>query len=253
MTLHRNVNIVLIALLAAALAACGSPAATPSSSAPATIVATSAAPAPRSVNTPVPTQSAATATVEPTTAPAQPAPAADPHTAVANAMQAMLKAPPYHTETTITSDSGTTQISGDMILPDQMHVITQRSGKTTEMIVAGGKAYLKLNDKWTVSPLNVSDLMSSIMEGFSQNTTISNVQFVKPDTVDGEPTLVYQFDSQYAAQGIQVTAATTLWLSANTGLPVKLESDGEVSGVKSHTVQTIKYDPTITIQAPPVQ
>ena len=93
---------------------------------------------------------AAAATVMPTNAPAQPAPAADPHTAVANAMQALLKAPPYHRRRPSPATATTTQISGDMILPDQLHVTTQRSGKATKIIVAGGKAYLKLNDTWTV-------------------------------------------------------------------------------------------------------
>jgi hypothetical protein len=61
---------------------------------------------------------------------------------------------------------------------------------------------------------------------------------------------VYTFDSLYAAEGLTVESATTVWIDTITVLPVKFEIESTAAGVRSHTEQLIQYDPNIKIEAP---
>ena len=47
-----------------------------------------------------------------------------------------------------------------------------------------------------------------------------------------------------------ITATVKLWVSQDGGLPVRLESNGALQGIATHTVQSIEYDKGITITAP---
>ena len=176
--------------------------------------------------------------------------AADPETTITNMMNAFSTAPSYHTTTTITANDRTTTMNADVILPDRFDITTERNGKTAEMLIVGAKSYTKVKDQWVDSPFDIGSMTASFANGLIKDTKISNVKFVKSDNVNGQPANVYTFDSLYAAEGLTVESATTVWIDTITVLPVKFEIESTAAGVRSHTEQLIQYDPNIKIEAP---
>lgn len=174
----------------------------------------------------------------------------DPQTTVTNVLGDFAKAPPYHVTMTVTTDTSTLNMNADVILPDRFHITSEHQGNTTEMLIVGDKSYNKVNGQWVESPFDIADLTSSFTSAIGKDTTISNVQFVKTDTVNGVSANEYTFDSHYDSQGLIVDASTTMWVGTSNGLPLKLEVDSTANDIKSHTEETIEYDPSITIEAP---
>jgi hypothetical protein len=174
----------------------------------------------------------------------------DPQTTVTNILSDFTKAPPYHVTMTVTTDTSTLNMSADVILPDRFHITTERQGTTSEMLIVGDKSYNKVNGQWVASSLDIGSLTASFADGLSKDTTISNVKFVKSDTINGQPTSVYTFDSHYAVEGLTIDSSTTMWIDTSNGLPVKMQIDSNAAGIQSHTEQSIEYDPSIIIEAP---
>lgn len=174
----------------------------------------------------------------------------DPQTTVTNVLGDFTKAPPYHVTMTVTTSNSTLKMNADVILPDRYHITTDHSGKTSEMLIVGNKSYNKVNGQWVDSPFDIADLTASFTSAIGKDTTISNVQLMKTDTVNGKSANVYTFDSHYATQGLTIDASTTMWVGTDNGLPLKLEVDSTAAGIQSHTEEIIEYDPSITIEAP---
>ena len=65
----------------------------------------------------------------------------------------------------------------------------------------------------------------------------------------GENLLAVVIDDA-AAIAIAVKSDAKVWIDSASGRIVKSESEGEAMGIKSKTVQTIEYDPSIKIEAP---
>jgi len=250
--------LVALFVLTLLLAACGgSPAAPTSAPAPTTAPAAPAATsAPAATTAPAPTVAptaapAATATPAPT---AVPAPVGSPQDAIVAALQALLQAGPYRTKTTIVAGSDTINLVGEMIPPDKLHTMMTTASFESETIVIGDAVWSKRDGAWSVLPVSGKEMLQSAFPALAVDQligTISKAGTAGTDTVDGEPTNVYTYTSTTdLGSGSQVVSAVKLWVSARRGVPVKQEVVGEAGGVQSTTVQTIEYDPTITIAAP---
>ncbi len=174
----------------------------------------------------------------------------DPEKTIQNVLAASLKAPAYRTNIIITSADSVSEMNAEVILPDRFHITSKRKDKTSEMIVADGKTYTKTNATWVESTQDMSGLTSGFASAIGEDTTISDVKFVKPDVVNGKPALVYSFNSLYKSGDIQVDTATMMWVDPLNGLPIKMVEDSVFSGSKSHIERTIEYDPSISIEAP---
>lgn len=257
--------LVALFVLTLLLAACGGSPAAPTAApaaptAPAAATTAPAAPAATSAPaaTAVPAATTAPApTVAPTATPAPtavPAPVGSPQDAVVAALQALLQAGPYRTKTTIVAGSDTINLVGEMIPPDKLHTRMTSGSFESETIVIGDAVWSKRDGAWSVLPVSGKEMLQSAFPALAVDQligTISNAGSAGTETVDGEPTNVYTYTSTTdLGAGSQVISAVKLWVSARRGVPVKQEVVGEAGGVQSTTVQTIEYDPTITIAAP---
>ncbi len=258
--------LISLFVLSILLAACGGnpttsapdPAATTAPAVAATIAPATEAPAaatsvPAATATPIPAATAASVRT-PTVALAAPESASDPKSAVVAAMQAQYASGPYRTLTTIVTDDGTLELTGEVVPPDRLHTTMKASGFESESIFIGDKGWTKTNGVWTASPISGSD---AIAQAFPNMTTdelgamFSDVRAAGADTVNGEPTRVYTYTSiTDLGEAGTVSSSVKLWVSSRTGLPVKQEVEGEAAGVKSKTTQLIEFDPTITIEPP---
>jgi hypothetical protein len=228
----------------------------PAAAPTAALIATTAPAAPTAILIPAATKApAAPAAPSATSAPAAaPASAGSAKDAVIAAMLAQLKAGPYRTKTTIVSDNGTINLTGEMIPPDKLHTIMKGTNFERETIVVGDKSWIKQAGAWAVSPVAGKVLLESAFPALTAEQlsgTISDAKAAGTDAVNGEEARVYTYTSTTdLGQTGKVISAVKLWVSVKRGLPIKQEIAGDSGGVKSNTVQMIEYDPAITITAP---
>ncbi len=266
--------LVSLFLLTLLLAACGGSPAAPTAApiatkAPVAAPTTAAAPptvapaAPVAATAvPAATQAPVAATALPSTAvpaatsvpAAAPVPSGSAKDAIIAAMQATVKAGPYRTKSTIVSDNGTINMIGELIPPDKLHTTMKAADFEMENVIIGDQGWIKQNGEWTVSPMSSKTMLESAFLALTAeqlDLTISDAKAVGNETVNGEPARVYTFTSTTdLGESGKVLSAVKLWVSVKSGLPVKQEIAGEAGGVKSNTVQTIEYDPTISVVPP---
>ena len=201
--------------------------------------------------TAVPPTAAPTATSAPAVAPA---PSGNAKDAIIAALQATLKAGPYRTKSTIVSDSGTINMTGEMIPPDKLHTTMKATDFEMENIIIGDKGWIKQGGKWAVSPMSGKAALESAFQNLTAEQlgiTVSDAKAVGTEAVNGEQARVYTYTSTTDVGGSgKIISAVKLWVSVKSGLPIKQEIAGEAGGVKSNTVQTIEYDPTISVVPP---
>ena len=129
-----------------------------------------------------------------TSAPAAaPAPSGSAKEAIIAAMQATLKAGPYRTVSTIVSDSGTIDMTGELIPPDKLHTTMKAADFEMENVIIGDQGWIKQNGKWAVSPMRVRPCCSrpSLPSPAEQlDLTISDAKAVGNEAVNGEPARV---------------------------------------------------------------
>ena len=257
--------LVSLFLLTLLLAACGgspaaptapvavptvAPAATTAPAAPAVTTVPAATKAP-AVATSIPATAVPAATSVPAAAPASSGSAKD---AIIAAIQATLKAGPYRTKSTIVSDNGTINMTGELIPPDKLHMTMKATDFENENIIIGDKGWIKQGGKWAVSPMSGKAALQAAFLALTAEQlgiTISDAKALGTEAVNGEQARVYTYTSTTdLGESGQVISAVKLWVSAKRGLPVQQEIVGEAGGVKSTTVQMIEYDPAISIVPP---
>jgi hypothetical protein len=149
----------------------------------------------------------------------------------------------------ISSGSSTTAMHGEVILPDRFHLFSSSAGVEREYIIVGSATYARAGDEWHQVQLDLSSFIDSFINTLHPES-ISEVQLVGPQDVNGAPTLVYSFIYTNTIEGTLITNHDQTWVSVTSGLPVKQTVEGELNGTAYHTEQDIEYDPSITIEAP---
>lgn len=181
------------------------------------------------------------------------APARSPKQAVIAALQAQMTAGPYRTQTTVVSEKGTLVLTGEVMPPDRLHMITQRGENASESIYIGDRGWKRVDGGWIPMPINVRGILAPMRASPAAELerSIDGVQAAGTDTIAGQPALVYTYTSTVDLGGAEpAVSRIKLWVSTATGLPIKLVSQGEVMGVQATTTQRIEHDPSITIEPP---
>jgi hypothetical protein len=179
-------------------------------------------------------------------------PSGDAKAALLHAIAAHLTAGPYRVEASIVSGATTNAMHGEVILPDRFHLFSSiNGGAEREYIIIGSATYAKVGGRWSKLTLDLSGLLANFVNNLDPST-ISDVVLVGPESVGGVPALAYTFTYTNNVGGTLITDHDKMWVGVDNGLPIKQVVDGEVSGVVFHNEQTITYDSSITIDAPPV-
>ncbi len=189
----------------------------------------------------------------------------DPRGAVTRAMGAMLAAKSYRARWVTSSSSGTNSTTIlEYVAPDRYHMVreAERSAgniNKIETIIVGQKTFMKMGDgPWRKFPVNVGELIAQFRDPkvIDELSKSAEIKFVGPDTLDGSPTMVYQYTySDPQGKGFKTTAKT--WIGVANNLPLKTESEGEseVMGKTLNSKSTITYydyDADIKIERPDV-
>jgi outer membrane lipoprotein-sorting protein len=161
--------------------------------------------------------------------------------------QMELKSYRMRMETT-TPQLGTRVVNAEFVAPDRLRWIADEQ----EMIVTGSVGYMRQRGVWTKAPIDVATLISSIREPkvIEEISRSADVKLLGNDVVDGTPVQVYQYTLRNAPAGSE--AVSKSWVRASDGLPLKVETEGNVQGVRSKTVVTYSdFNADIRIEPPP--
>ena len=133
--------------------------------------------------------------------------------------------------------------------PDKYHMTYQGGpGSGMEMIAIGTNMYTKMGGKWMKSPGDAKAIGSS-RDAFSDEglKTLSSVTFDGNDTIDGRSAQVYRYKNVTPMGGYGYSCK--MWVSAEKGLPIKLECDYDNGVLKQMTV-TYDLETPVTIEPP---
>ncbi len=268
----KNSAFVLMLLGILVLAACSpsapaSPTAVPTDTvAPATpTTAATATSEPTAVPTTAPTAAAsptsasasATSVVTPTTGGGASAAEAGP---IVTAMQTLAKTKSFRGLQTIESSQGSITSTIDVVMPDRFHITL--AAFNTEVIMIGPDTYTRTaGGSWvkTASPTTVTETMT-LLETPAQVSafiaTLSNVQSLGTETINGTPCNVYGFTQSISQAGVTGSSDVKLWVGVADGLPRQqvMKTTATQAGLTTEATITLVYSdfnsPDIKIEAP---
>lgn len=174
---------------------------------------------------------------------------ADPKTAVQNAYQKFMEAKFYHSMVKTKTAQGEAQTELDYNAPDRFWMKNKMANMKNEGIYIGNDAYTRINDgKWTKMPGGQTSIseMRNKMSSEAVNA-MKDFEAVGKESFNGKDTMVYKFKSSYGGE-----STSKMWISTESGLPLKVESDGTYNGASVQMSITYDYDKEVKIEAPSV-
>ncbi len=182
---------------------------------------------------------------------------------VLNALLVLNTTPNQMNNTTTTADGKVHQNVIEFVPPDRKRI----AGEGTEIIVAGGKVYLKSSE---TSPWQLLDMPASTYLGDQPVTQeslagiVQGAEFVRNDALNGREMEVFHYTSDTTASGVNLHSQVELWVDPTNGLPGKMITDGETLAVstdpatgenkasaeKTLTTTLIEFLPSLQIEAP---
>ena len=163
-------------------------------------------------------------------------------------LEAQEKAGPFRVEMRGESDGQQVVSSGEIQLPDRFHM-TMPEG---EMIMVPEGIWMKQGGAWMQLPETMVSMMQGMISRAAQapREQLDGVECLGEETVEGTAYKAYSYNSEDEFEGIRAKARVKLYADPATGLPARLEIDGESMGVSSRVIQTITFDHSISIEPP---
>lgn len=133
----------------------------------------------------------------------------------------------------------------EYVSPDRFRI---KSGPGLERIIIGKDVYMFLGDSWAKLP-SFDGPLPDIREIFrnERDKYFSDVRFVGEETVNGKPSLVYEYKNK--GEGNLGENDSKIWVGKDDGLPLKIESRYKSGNIKTMVIE-YEYDPNIKIEAP---
>jgi hypothetical protein len=172
--------------------------------------------------------------------------AADARDEVFKAYQKMMGSK-FTIDITTTTGSDTLKSHGDYDTVDRIHFKSDKM----EMIVLPEGTWMRTGKDWTKPPIDMSGMVKQFVP-----KSVDDMKAVTKTAADdgmttwnGAPVHAYTYSVDTTMMGIHVTSTNKIFVDAS-GRIVHVESDGEAMGRKSHTMQDVKYDDSIKVNAP---
>ena len=150
------------------------------------------------------------------------------------AMKAQLETPQLRSVVTTDLDGDISETTIDYVAPDRFR-LTQPD---TDMIIIGDKTYQNEGGGWNVLEMNMAAIINQYRNSdMIDGVTLSNVQALGEETLDGKPCVVYSYTQDFEG----LISQDKLWIEKSTGLPLRLESEGQVLNTYSKSVINYSY------------
>jgi hypothetical protein len=158
------------------------------------------------------------------------------------AMRAQLESPQLRSVVTTDLDGDVSETTIDYVAPDRFR-LTQSD---IDMIIIGDKTYQNEGGGWQVLEMNMGAMIARFRNSdMIESITLNNVQALADETLDGKPCAVYSYTQEFEG----IVSQDKLWIEKSSGLPLRLESEGDVLGTPSKSVINYSYT-GIEITAP---
>jgi hypothetical protein len=159
------------------------------------------------------------------------------------ALKKQLEAPQLRM--TITYDDamlGTSTI--DYVAPDRFRV----KDDTSDIIIIGETTYQNEGNGWETLEMNMGAIINQYRNpDMLDKIILSDVQALGEETLDGKACNVYSYTQDFEG----IISQDKLWIEEITGLPVRLESEGDFLGTPSKSVSNYEYTGVeITVPTP---
>ncbi len=178
--------------------------------------------------------------------------------AMLRAAHAQLDAKSYRANIDSNGSNGThSNLLVEYAAPDRYHLVThaQLNGRefSQEYVIVGKDTFMRTNGgAWSRFPVDLKQMIAAFRDPkfVDDLAKQSDVKLVGPDTLDGQPMLVYSY-STTNPMGMNIKSDSKTWVAVADGLPRKTESEGEMSGTKTRSTITFSdYNSDIRIEPP---
>jgi hypothetical protein len=172
--------------------------------------------------------------------------AADARDEVFKAYQKMMGSK-FAVDITTTSGDTTMKSHGEYDTVDRIHFKNDKM----EMVVIPEGTWMKTGVSWTKPPVDMGGMVKQFIPK-SIDDMRAGTKSATDDGMtmwNGQPVHGYTYSIDTTMMGIHVTSTNKIFVNA-AGQIVHAESEGEAMGHKSHTVQDIRYDDSIKVNAP---
>jgi hypothetical protein len=137
-------------------------------------------------------------------------------------------------------------ITAEVVLPDRFRMSMPQG----EAVVIGDKSWMKMGGQWMEIPGMGAQLTGMMKEAELVTAELARNVACGDTTRGGASYRLIEFDTSGEPMGVKTTTHVKIYLDAATGLPAVQEIEGESNGTRSRILQTITYDPAITIEPP---
>jgi len=179
-----------------------------------------------------------------------------PQDVLIKSVKALIAAKSFRARSETTHPAASTQNAVfEYVAPDRFHMsidsnVVGRASKS-EYIIIGKDSWMNRNGQgWTKAPMDMSEAISSIHNPklLDEASKTNNIKLIGPETVDGIPTIVYQYDIPTSDNSnLHLTGKS--WITVSNGMLHKLEVDDPDN--KMTTIATYTdYNTPITIEPP---
>lgn len=134
----------------------------------------------------------------------------------------------------------------EFVAPDRFRLVT---GPGLETIVIGKDVYLSMNGSFQKLPGAMGNSIPDLRASFNKEGRkwFSDVRFVGEETVNGKPSLVYEYKNK--GEGNRGENDSKIWIAKDDGLPQRIESRYKTGNLKTMVID-YEYDPSIKIEVP---
>jgi len=157
---------------------------------------------------------------------------------------------PYFSAKMTSSGQNEIKTQVDYVAPDRYHIAyLGGTGGGMEMILIGNDMYMKAGGKWAKSPGANANSIPSLRDSFTEEglKSLNDVQSAGTETIDGKEANVYTYKN-VTPKG-QYPFESRIWISQDSGLPMKIVVDYP-SGVLKQMTVVYDTDTPVKIEPP---
>lgn len=172
----------------------------------------------------------------------------NPKDAVTSALKKFTDIKFYHSTTLTKNAQAEVSTEVEYNAPDKFWIKNNISNMKSEVIVVGNDSYIRINEgKWSKMPENqspkIADLRGKITdEAFA---AMKDFELVGKENLNGKDAIAYKFKSTYGGE-----SSSKMWIATDTGLPLKVDTDGTYAENKITMSITYDYEKETKIEVP---